>query len=113
MNKEQAEPGPGRDEESVRETETTAPRAGHCRTTDVSSFKGMLHGGGGKTNGAVNMTFSLSVCVCVCGCARGHEIASVSSTCHPRYCGYLLKKEVSWMKPQHEFCLLGVELCFV
>lgn len=62
MNKEQAEPGPGRNEESVRETETTAPCAGHCHTTDVSSFKGMIHSGGGHNNSVVDMVFSLSAC---------------------------------------------------
>lgn len=62
MNKEQAEPGPGRDEESVRETETTVPWASHCHTTKVSSFKGMLHSERGNNNNVIDIAFSLSVC---------------------------------------------------
>lgn len=75
----------------ARETETTAPWPGLCHSTEVSSFS----------------VFS------VCSSRWVHKIISVLSTCHPRYCGYLLKKEVNWMKSQHVFTLLGDELCVV
>lgn len=93
----------------ARETETTASWPGLCHTTEVSSFKGMLHSGGGNNNSVVDLVFSLSVC----SSGWVHEIISVLSTRHPCYCGYLLKKEVNWMKSQHVFSLLGDELCVV
>lgn len=89
----------------ARETETTASWPGLCHTTEVSSFKGMLRSGGGNNKGVVDKVFSLSVY----SSGSVHEIISVLSTCHPCYCGYLLKKEVNWMKSQHVFTLLGDE----
>lgn len=88
-----------------RVIETTALWPGPCHTTEVSHFNGPLHSGN-QNNSSV---FSISVFIS----AWVHEIISVLSTCHCSYCGYLLKKEVSWMKSQHVFSLYGDELCVI
>lgn len=88
----------------ARETETAAPRPGLCHTTEVRSFY--------IVEGEMT-TVSLIYCFQSARVVLGEHIISVWSTCHPCYCGYLLKKEVNWMKPQHVFSLLGDELCVV
>lgn len=45
--------------------------------------------------------------------STGHGIISVLSTHPPCYCGYLLKKEVNWMKSQHVLSLQRDELCVI
>lgn len=91
-----------------RESKTPAPWPGLCHTAEVSNFTGTLHSGGANNN-VVDIAFSLI------SCSSGwvHEIISALSTRHPCYSGYLLKKEVNWIKSQHVFSLLGDELCVV
>lgn len=92
----------------ARVIETTTLWSGPCHTTEVSNFKGLLHRGEGN-NSIIYIVFSISAC----GSGWEHEIISVLSTCHHSYCGYLLKKEVSWMKSQHVFSFFGDELCVI
>lgn len=57
VNKEQAEPGPRRDEGSKRNQDNHS-MARSCHTTEVGCFKGMLQSGGG--NNSVVSACSLS-----------------------------------------------------
>lgn len=108
VNKEQAEPGPGRDREE-REKQKQPPH-GQALVTLLKSLvsKGRnITGGNNSSTGDIKF----SPGACSLGCVR--EIICVVSTCHPCYGGYLLKKEVNWMKSQHVFSPLGDELCVV
>lgn len=92
----------------VRDAETTAP----CQVF-VTRLKSVVSKGcyvveRENNNNVVDFVFHPVLVV------SGENMRlSLFCPCHPCYCGYLLKKEVDWMKSQHVFTLLGDELYVV
>lgn len=87
------------------------PLLGLVIVTELKSVlsKGALRSRRGHANSAVGVGFH-SVLVVVGECRR---LSLFCPHVIPCFCGYLLKKEVNWMKSRHVFSLLGDELCLV
>lgn len=100
MNKEQAEPGPRRDEESK------SNRDNHSMARSLS-HKSIISKGHYIVEGEIK-TVLLILCFQSVHVVLGEYIRlSLFCPCYHSYCGYLLKKEVNWMKSQHVFSLFG------
>lgn len=89
----------------ARETETTAPWPGLCHTTEVSSFKGMLHSEGGNDNNVVDIVFSRVVLgeYMRLSLFCPHVIPAIVAT-------YLRKRSTGW---SHSMCLASWAMNYV